>query len=50
MVRLHKVVLTGCANVLAAMKLGEKKGPEAVIVTLMVDSGLKYLSTVVYNK
>ncbi len=38
------------ANVIAAIRLGEKLGPEANIVTLMVDSGLKYISTDVFNQ
>jgi len=38
------------ANVIAAMRLAERLGPDAKIVTLMVDSGLKYLSTDVYRK
>ena len=38
------------ANVIAAIKVGEKLGPNASVVTLMVDSGLKYLSTDVYGK
>lgn len=38
------------ANVLAAVELGKKLGPAATIVTLMVDSGLKYLSTDVHRK
>ena len=38
------------ANVIAALQVGERLGPEAKIVTLMVDSGLKYLSTDVYRK
>lgn len=37
------------ANVAAAIKVAEKLGPEAKIVTLMVDSGMKYLSTDVYR-
>lgn len=37
------------ANVLAAIHLGKQLGPDATIVTLMVDSGLKYLSTDVYK-
>jgi len=37
------------ANVIAAIRVGEHLGPEAVVVTLMVDSGLKYLSTDVYR-
>jgi cysteine synthase A len=38
------------ANVIAAIKIGERLGPNAAVVTLMVDSGLKYLSTDVYKK
>lgn len=38
------------ANVLAAIQVAERLGPEAKIATLMVDSGLKYLSTDVYRK
>jgi cysteine synthase A len=37
------------ANVAAAIQVAEEMGPEAQIVTLMVDSGLKYLSTDVYR-
>mgnify|MGYP001821913447 CR=1 FL=1 len=33
------------ANVVAAIQVAEELGPEATVVTLMVDSGLKYLST-----
>ena len=36
-------------NVVAALRLAEELGPEATLVTLMVDSGLKYLSTGVYR-
>ncbi|MBL9033908.1 MAG: cysteine synthase family protein [Rhodospirillaceae bacterium] len=38
------------ANVLAAIRLGERLGLEARIATLLVDSGLKYLSTPVYRR
>jgi len=38
------------ANVIAAIKVAEQLGPDAKIVTLMVDSGLKYLNTDVYRK
>ena len=38
------------ANVVAAIRVAEKLGPDATVVTLMVDSGLKYLSTDVYRK
>ncbi|MCG3195183.1 MAG: Cysteine synthase [Thermoanaerobaculia bacterium] len=37
------------ANVIAALRVAEELGPEARIVTLMCDSGLKYLSTDVYK-
>jgi cysteine synthase len=33
------------ANVVAAIRLGERLGPAATVVTLLCDSGLKYLST-----
>src|SRR5215217_6356642 len=38
------------ANVVAAIQVAERLGPEARVVTLMADSGLKYLSTDVYRK
>lgn len=38
------------ANVIAAIEVGQRLGPEASVVTLMVDSGLKYLSTDVYRR
>ena len=37
------------ANVVAAIRVAERLGPEARVVTLMADSGLKYLSTDVYR-
>ena len=37
------------ANVIAAVREAERLGPGATVVTLMVDSGLKYLSTDVYG-
>jgi cysteine synthase A len=37
------------ANVVAAIRVAERLGPGAKVVTLMVDSGLKYLSTHVYR-
>jgi cysteine synthase len=37
------------ANVIAAIRIGERLGPGATVVTLMADSGLKYLSTDVYR-
>ena len=36
------------ANVIAAVQVGMKLGPGATVVTLMADSGLKYLNTDVY--
>ncbi|GAA2878685.1 cysteine synthase A [Streptosporangium fragile] len=38
------------ANVLAAIRVGQRLGPAARIATLLVDSGLKYLSTGVYRR
>lgn len=38
------------ANVVAAIALGRRLGPQATVVTLMCDSGLKYLSTDVYKE
>ena len=38
------------ANVVAAIEVGRRLGPQARVVTLMVDSGLKYLNTDVYRK
>jgi cysteine synthase len=38
------------ANVLAAIQLGQRLGPGARIATLLIDSGLKYLSTDVYRR
>ncbi len=37
------------ANVIAAIHVGQRLGPDATVVTLMADSGLKYLSTDVYK-
>ena len=37
------------ANVVAAIRVAERLGPDAKVVTLMADSGLKYLSTDVYR-
>jgi cysteine synthase A len=37
------------ANVIAAIRVAERLGPGAKVVTLMADSGLKYLSTDVYG-
>jgi len=38
------------ANVVAAIQVARRLGPGAKVVTLMVDSGLKYLNTDVYRK
>jgi cysteine synthase A len=38
------------ANVVAAIEVAEQLGPGAKVVTLMADSGLKYLSTNVYQR
>jgi cysteine synthase A len=37
------------ANVVAALRVARQLGPEATVVTLMGDSGLKYVSTDVYR-
>jgi cysteine synthase A len=37
------------ANVVAALRVAERLGPDANVVTLMADSGLKYLSTDLYR-
>ncbi len=38
------------ANVVAALQVAARLGPGATVVTLMVDSGLKYLHTDLYGK
>lgn len=38
------------ANVVASIQVAERLGPDAKVVTLMADSGLKYLSTDVYSR
>ncbi len=38
------------ANVLAAIRMAERLGPGATVVTLLCDSGLKYLNTDVYRQ
>ncbi len=38
------------ANVIAAIQVAQRLGPGAKVVTLMVDSGLKYLSTDVFRR
>lgn len=38
------------ANVIAAIRLAERMGPGGTVVTLMVDSGLKYVNTDVHRR
>jgi cysteine synthase len=38
------------ANVVAALRVAEHLGPDATVATLMVDSGIKYLSTIMLKK
>lgn len=37
------------ANVVAAIRLGQRLGPSATVATILVDSGLRYLSTDVFR-
>jgi cysteine synthase len=37
------------ANVVASLRVAKRLGPEATVVTLMVDSGLRYLSTELFR-
>jgi cysteine synthase len=38
------------SSVVAAIQVAERLGPNAKVVTLMADSGLKYLNTDVFRK
>jgi cysteine synthase A len=38
------------ANVAVALRIAERLGPERTVVTLAVDSGMKYLSTALYSQ
>lgn len=38
------------ANVVASLRVADELGPQATVVTLMCDSGLKYLSTDVFRR
>ncbi len=38
------------ANVVAALRVAERLGPDTTVVTLIVDSGLRYLSTDLYRR
>lgn len=37
------------ANVVAALRVAQRLGPDATVVTVIIDSGLRYLSTDVYR-
>lgn len=37
------------ANVVAAIRVAEQLGPDATVATIVVDSGLQYLSTDIYR-
>ncbi len=37
------------ANIATALKVGKRLGPDATVVTIMCDSGVKYLSTMLYG-
>ena len=36
-------------NVIAALRVAERLGPDATVATIMIDSGLRYLSTELYD-
>ena len=38
------------ANLVAALEIAERLGPRATVVTVMCDSGVKYLSTALYRQ
>ncbi len=38
------------ANVVAALRVAQRLGPEATVVTILCDSGLRYLSTDLYSQ
>ena len=37
------------ANVVAAIRVAQRLGPSATVATIIVDSGLRYLSTDIYR-
>jgi cysteine synthase A len=37
------------ANIVAALRVAERLGPDATVVTILCDSGLRYLSTDLYR-
>jgi cysteine synthase A len=41
---------SSAANVVAALRVAERLGAGATVVTLLADSGLKYLSTGLYRR
>jgi cysteine synthase A len=48
----EEAIFTGTssgANVVAALRVAEQLGPDATVVTVVVDSGLRYLSTDLYR-
>ena len=48
----EEAIFTGLstgANVVAAIRVAERLGPEATVATIVVDSGLRYLSTDVFR-
>ncbi|MEO5837889.1 MAG: cysteine synthase, partial [Acidimicrobiales bacterium] len=38
------------ANVVAALRVAQRLGPDATVVTILCDSGLRYLSTELYRQ
>ena len=42
--------MTSGANVVAAIRVAEQLGPDSSVTTLMIDSGLKYLSSNLFSK
>ncbi len=37
------------ANIVASLRVAERLGPDATVVTILCDSGLRYLSTDLYR-
>ena len=37
------------ANVVAAIRIAQRLGPDATVATIIVDSGLRYLSTDIFR-
>ena len=49
----EEAIFTGLstgANVVAAIRVAERLGPEATVATIVVDSGLRYVSTEVFRR